>query len=178
MAENFWDGAKRALSLVAPTLASAVGGPLAGAATSAIIGALGLAPAATQEQAAAAVVGATPDQLLALKKADQDFAEKMGQLNLDTEKLAFDDLANARARETVVKDRTPAIMGFIILAGALAAAGAVLAGYVSETSLQAGVVIGYLFSEAKQVLGYYFGTTADGDAKTAMIYNSTPAGVK
>jgi hypothetical protein len=171
---TFWDDAAGVLGKVAPMLATAVGGPLAGAATSAIIGALGLAPDTTAQQAAAAVVGATPDQLIALKKADEDFAEKMGQLNLDTAKLGFDDIANARAREATVKDHTPAIMGYILLVGSLGAAGAVLAGIVPDTSLQAGVVLGYLFSEAKQVLSYYFGSSSSSEAKTAMIYNSTP----
>lgn len=171
---SFWDEAKGILSKFAPVLASAVGGPLAGAATSAIIGALGLAPDTTPEQAATAVVGATPDQMLQLKKADQDFAEKMKQLGIDADKLGNDDRASARAREAAVKDRTPAIMGYTLLVGSLGAAAAVLAGYVPDTSLQAGVVLGYLFSEAKQVLSYYFGSSSSSEAKTAMIYNSTP----
>ena len=63
---DFWKDAKNTLGAVAPMLASAVGGPLAGAATTAIVNALGLAPDTTQEQAATAVVGATADQLIAL----------------------------------------------------------------------------------------------------------------
>lgn len=173
---EFWNDAAGVLTKVAPMLASAVGGPLAGAATSAIIGALGLSPGASQQDAAAAVVGATPDQLLALKKADEDFAEKMAQLNLDTAKLAFDDRANARGRETVVKDHTPSILAYCILAGSLLAGLAVLAGKVPDTSVLAGVVIGYLFADAKQVLAYYFGSSADDDSKNRMLYNSTPAG--
>ena len=175
MATSFWDDAAGVLGKVAPMLATAVGGPLAGAATSAIVSALGLSPDATPEQAAAAVVGANPDQLIALKKADQDFAEKMAQLQLDTTKLGFDDVANARNREAAVKDYTPAVMGGAIMAGSLGAAWVVLAGYVPDGSILAGVVLGFLFSEAKQVLSYYFGSSAGSDAKTTMLYNSTPS---
>lgn len=95
---SFWDSAKNALGLVAPSIASLVGGPLAGAATSAIIGALGLAPDTTPEQVAAAVVGATPEQKIALRAADQKFAVDMKTLGIDLEKLSFDDRANARAQ--------------------------------------------------------------------------------
>jgi hypothetical protein len=181
MADNFWDGALGVLGKVAPMLASAIGGPLAGAATSAIISALGLPADTTPTQAAAVVAGATPDQLLQLQKADEDFRVKMEQLRLDTTKLAFDDVASARNRETIVKDSTPAIMGYILVLGSLGAAGAVLAGLVPDTSLQAGVVLGYLFSEAKQVLSYYFGSSlgsANKDDTTragqTALANSTP----
>lgn len=171
---SFWNEAEGILSKFAPVLASAVGGPFAGIATSAIIGALGLAPDTTPEQAASAVVGATPDQLIKLKMANDELQEKMAQVGVDLAKLGNDDRASARAREAAVKDHTPAVMGYTLLVGSLGAAAAVLAGYVPDTSLQAGVVLGYLFSEAKQVLSYYFGSSSSSEAKTAMIYNSTP----
>lgn len=171
---SFWDDASGVLSKVAPTLATAVGGPLAGVATTSIMGALGLSPGTPPEAVASAVAGATPDQLLALKKADDDFAVSMKQLGVDTKKLDVDDRASARNREIVVKDRNPAIMGYILLIGSMIAAGIVLMGYVPDTSLQAGVVLGYLFSESKQVLSYYFGSSSSSDEKTNMIYNSSP----
>lgn len=176
MADSFWSDAGGVLSKVAPMLASAVGGPLAGAATTAIIGALGLAPDTSQQAAAAAVMSANPDQLLALKKADQDFAEKMAQLNIDTAKLGYDDRADARGREVQVKDHTPSILAYCILGGSLVAAGLVLGGRVPDGSVLAGVVVGYLFADAKQVMAYYFGANAGDDQKARLLYNSTPAG--
>ena len=114
---DFWKDAKLTLATVAPMLASAVGGPLAGAATTAIVNALGLAPDTTQEQAATAVVGATADQLIALRNADHDFAAKMKQLEIDAAKLTYDDKANARGREIAVKDRTPAVLAAALTVG-------------------------------------------------------------
>lgn len=174
MKMSFWDDAVGVLSKIAPTLATAVGGPLAGVATTAIMGALGLSSNSSPEDVAAAVVGATPEQLLALKKADQDFAIQMKQLGVSLEKLGVDDRASARQREMAVRDRNPAIMGYILLVGSMIAAGVVLLGYVPDTSLQAGVVLGYLFSESKQVLSYYFGSSSSSEEKTNMIYNSSP----
>ncbi len=157
---DFWTTAGKTLGTVAPMLASAVGGPLAGAATSAIISALGLAPDTTQEAAAAAVVGANADQLLALKKADQDFAEKMAQLQIDASKLTYDDRANARARETAVRDYTPAALAAGITAGFFA-----LLGLMAFRDLPSGntqilnIMLGSLGAGFTMVLSYYFGAS-------------------
>jgi hypothetical protein len=172
---TFWDQAAGILGKVAPVLASAIGGPLAGVATSAIIGALGLAPDSTPEQAAAAVVGATADQMIQLKKADQDFEAKMKQLGIDADKLGNDDRASARARDIAVKDHTPSVLAYITVAGAFLAAGAVLTGHVGLDNSLAGAVIGYLFSDSKTVYSFFFGSSSSSEKKTDMIYNSTPA---
>jgi len=42
---------------------------------------------------------ATPDQLLALKKADSDLQVRLKELGIAEEKLTFDDMANARAMQ-------------------------------------------------------------------------------
>ena len=62
---------------VAPSIASAVGGPLAGMATRAISEALLGKPDGTEEELTQAVATATPEQLLALKQAENEFSIKM-----------------------------------------------------------------------------------------------------
>jgi hypothetical protein len=70
---------------VAPSIASAVGGPLAGMATRAISEALLGKPDGTEAELTEAAAKATPEQLLALKTAEQDFAVKMRELDIDLE---------------------------------------------------------------------------------------------
>ena len=84
---------------VAPTIATAVGGPLAGMATRAISEALLGKPDGTEEELAQAAANATPEQLLALKKAEQDFAVRMRELDIDLERIANEDRNSARDRE-------------------------------------------------------------------------------
>jgi len=158
---SFWDDAAGVLSRVAPMLATAVGGPLAGAATSAIVSALGLSSDATPQAAAAAVVGATPEQLIALKAADQAFAEQMAKLDLDRDSLVFTDRASARAREMTVKDHAP-----------LAIAGSVTCGFFALLALMAfrvmpagnetilNIMLGSLGTGWTMVLSYYFGASS------------------
>ena len=90
---------KATLATVAPGLATALGGPLAGMATKAILGALGMADGATASDLAAAVQGATPEQMLALKQADQQFAIQMRELDVDVERVSAGD------RDRVVSPR-------------------------------------------------------------------------
>ena len=158
---DFWKDAKSTLGAVAPMLASAVGGPLAGAATTAIVNALGLAPDTTQEQAATAVVGATADQLIALRNADHDFAEKMKQLELDAAKLTYDDKANARAREAAVKDHTPAILAAGLTVGFFGLLSVMLFHAVPDgSSTLLNVMLGSLGSSFGMMVAYYYGASA------------------
>lgn len=166
---SFWDDAKSVLSTVAPTLASAVGGPLAGVATTAIISALGLAPDTRPEQVASIVTGASVDQLAQLKKADEEFAEKMGQLEIDASKLAVDDRSNARAREVALKDHAPMGLAALITFGFFG-----LLGMMAFHDVPAGnqqilnIMLGSLGAGFTMVLGYYFGAS--------VTPNTAPAG--
>jgi len=60
---------------------------------------------------------ATPDQLLALQNSRQAFMAQMKQLGIDEAKLAYDDVANARAREIAVRDKLPAILAISVTVG-------------------------------------------------------------
>ena len=72
---------------VAPSIATAIGGPLGGMAMKVVAEVLGLPGDSSEKDVAKAMASATPDQLLALKQADQDFAVRMRELDIDLEKL-------------------------------------------------------------------------------------------
>ena len=63
------------LKSVAPTIATALGGPLAGAAVSFLSSKLGVDPAVVQQT----VAGMTPDQLVKMKELDLDFQKFMAE---------------------------------------------------------------------------------------------------
>ena len=87
------DLAKR-VSTVAPWIGTALGGPLGGMAVEAAANALGLSDK-TVDSVKQALAGVTPEQMLALKKADQDFALQMQALGFknvaDMEAIAAGD---------------------------------------------------------------------------------------
>lgn len=179
------------LGSVAPTLATMLGGPFAGAAVTALEGAFGLQPGSGSEAITKVVQsgGMTPEIMAAVRAADQKHAEVLGQQDIDLAKLNADheaamastdagDRDSARKREMVVKDSTTPALAWMVVAASVALGGAVVAGYVTKDPAQAtlvGTVIGYVFSEAKQVLAYYFGSSKASGRQTELLAQSSPA---
>lgn len=167
---------KTTLGTVAPGLATALGGPVAGIATKALLSVFGLDENATEADLAKAVQRATPEQLLALKKADQDFIVQMERIGVDLAKIDAGDRDSARRRQADTKDHAPEVLGGIIIVGFLVSVGCVLAGYVDglKDPLQAaliGTLIGYVSAKADQVVAYYFGSSSASKKKDMTIAN-------
>lgn len=106
---------KSVLGTVAPTLATALGGPLAGLATKAIVEAIGLPEGSTEAELAKTLQGASPDQLLALKKAESDFLVQMRQLDITLEQIDAGDRDSARKRAAEQNDWTPQVVGAALI---------------------------------------------------------------
>jgi len=53
--------------------------------------------------------------LMAIKKADQDFAVQMKALDIKFEEIAMQDRASARNRASEQRDWTPQIIGFLLV---------------------------------------------------------------
>jgi hypothetical protein len=185
-----WDDALSVVEKLAPTIATVLGGPLAGGGVAALESVFGLTPkpdASTddrQNAIAAAISGATPEQLAAMRAKDQDYALAMAQAGFkDTEtlaSLAVQDRSSARSMQVSTRSLMPPIFGMAIILGSLGAAAAILAGkveYANTTeATMVGTVIGYLFSEAKAVLAFYFGSTRDTEQTNELLAKSTPPG--
>jgi hypothetical protein len=165
---NFGQKALQVLKAVAPTLATAVGGPFAPIAAAAISAALGT-PAADAKAAEAALMTATPDQLLALKKAEQDFTVRMTELGIQEDQLVYQDIADARAREIAVRDSTPRNLAYLVLGFTGLCIAATLGGWTKVDSALAGTLIGYLVAEARSALAYYFGSSNSSKSKDETI---------
>ena len=90
---------KSTLSAIAPTLATALGGPLAGAATKFLASELLGDESASVESIESAIVNASPEQLASIKKLDNDFKIKMKELDVDIFNLEVQDRDSARDRE-------------------------------------------------------------------------------
>lgn len=160
---NIGQKALQVLRTVAPTVALAVGGPFGPIASAAVSAVLGTSDDKATETA---LLNATPEQLLELKKADQAFQARMKELGISEEKLVFDDIANARAREVAIKDTTPRNLAYLIIGFTGVCISATLAGWTKVDSALAGTLIGYLVAECRSTLTYYFGSSAGSASKT------------
>lgn len=163
---------KALLGTVAPTLATAFGGPLAGMATKAVIGALGLSPDASDSQVALAMANATPADLLALKKADQDFAGHMKELDVDLERISAGDRDSARKMQISTGSWVPGVLALGITSGFFGILAWMLVYGIrkdvagSEAMI---LMLGSLGTAWVGVVSYYFGSSAGSQHKDATI---------
>lgn len=174
---NLAKDALHILGSVAPTLATAVGGPFAGMAVTAIEKAIGVTGApADQKAIETALLGTDPATLLALKKAENDFTAQMEQLGIEKDKLLFDDRADARAMQIATKDTTVGRLAWLVIGGfllvsifeciAMVAWPGKWAAIPAAALNLLGIIFGFLANEAKSAGAFYFGSSADSQRKT------------
>jgi len=147
---------KNIVGAVAPTLGTALGGPMGGMAANVIAEVLGCPnnPASIEK----AITEATPEQMLDLKKAENDFKIQMKELDVDVFKMEVADGQDARKHFS--KDWTARIMGIAVIGGFL--------GYIFLVTIQPpeqnsealiNLVLGYLGGLASAVISFYFGAS-------------------
>lgn len=177
MAVN-WKGL---LGGVAPILAKAMLGPASAAvpAVAALSRALLGHEKGSDVEVAAALAGASPEQMAKIQDAEREFALKLVDMAVQLEKIEADDRASAREREAKTGDNwTPRILAAVVVGGFLATVYMVLAGHVAGLrdpmmSGLVGTLIGYVSAKADQVVGYYFGSSASSRAKDAVLSRLT-----
>lgn len=151
---------KEIIRTVAPGIATAFGGPLAGMAVKAIGDALGM-DAATEDTVAAAIKGASPEDLLKVKQAEISFQQRMRELDIDLVKISAGDRDSARKRESEVKDWTPRILAFAIVATWGCVQWYILHNVIHDDMRELVMrVLGTLDAALMLVLAYYFGASA------------------
>lgn len=168
---NLLKEAGHVLATVAPTIATAVGGPFAGMAVTALQKALGLTPSETTAGSQAAIeqalAVATPDQILALKQAENAFTVQMEQLGISKQQLVYQDIASARAREVAVKDSTPANLAYAVTVGFFGTLGFMLwNGKPAVGGDALLVMLGSLGTAWAGIIAYYFGSSMGSSQKT------------
>jgi hypothetical protein len=166
---------KDVIGAVAPTIATALGGPLAGAAVKTLSGVLLGHENGSEADLSAAVAAASPEVLAQIKKAESDFQVRMRELEIDVDRIAAADRDSARKRESSTGDVwSPRIIGATTLLAFIWSVWAVLSGYVQGMTDPAivgiiGTLIGYVSAKADQVVSYYFGSSSGSKEKTAAM---------
>ena len=163
------------LGSVAPSIATALGGPLAGMATKALSQALLGNEDGSEDDLQVALRAASPEQLAAVKKIDADFKVQMKSLDIDLEALAVDDRKSARDMQKEVKDWIPRALAISVTLGYFGILAYVLVvGLPLNGSEVLLMLLGTLSAGWTGVMAFYFGSSSGSQKKDAMIYNSTP----
>jgi len=167
---------KAALGKIAPTVATAIGGPFGGMAASAALSLLDIEPAKGNEekQLEQAMASMTPEQAIKLKMAEKNWLTTMKELELKEEDLHGKDRASAR--DMAVKTSiTPQItLSIIYTMGYIAVLYVFLMGEVSVAdSLKSefNLVLGVLTAGQVQIMNFWFGSSSGSKEKTNKMQN-------
>jgi len=158
------------LGQLAPSIATALGGPLAGVAVKTLSNALFGHENGTEEQISEAMASATPDQLAAIKKIDADFKVQMKSLDIDLERIAAGDRDSARQMQRDTKDWVPKVLAIVITLGFFGILIWMLLNGMPKTGTEALLMmLGALGTAWTGVVNFYYGSSAGSKAKNDML---------
>lgn len=161
------------LKKIAPTVASAVLGPLGGVAVAAIGNILGVSDA-TQDKIAEAIKSGqlTPEQISELKKLELQYQENEKERGFKYADLAFKDRDSARQANVQGGVQKHIFwLSVALLCGTLGIEGYVLFNGLpaNVTDMVAGRVLGLMDSVALLALTYWYGTSNGSATKTDLL---------
>jgi hypothetical protein len=156
------------LKSIAPTIASALGGPLAGLAVEAISKAVGIDPKDVQSSIDSGKL--TSEQIGQIKLAEIEMAARAQELGLDFEKLSVQDRSSARDMQSATKSMIPSILAMLVTLGFFG----ILVGLMTEqfkTSDALMMMLGSLGTAWTGIIAFYFGSSAGSQAKDQLLRN-------
>jgi len=155
------------LAQVAPTIATALGGPLAGLAVKTISEAMFGHSDANESEVSAALMSATPEQLQKLKETDATFKLKMKELDIDLERISAADRDSARNMQINTNDWIPRVLAIMITVGFFGILIWMLLKGMPPTGTEALLMmLGALGTAWTGVVNFYYGSSAGSKAKT------------
>jgi hypothetical protein len=159
------------LKQIAPTIATALGGPLAGLAVDAISKAVGIDPKDVTKTISEGKL--TADQIAQIKTAELAMAARAQELGLDFEKIAVDDRKSARQMQISTQSWIPGAMAIVVTLGFFG----ILIGLMTEhfkTSDALMLMLGSLGTAWTGIIAFYFGSSAGSQKKDQLLHQSSP----
>lgn len=161
------------LEKLAPTIASAIGSPVAGIGVAALESALGVTGAAdvqkTLEQGQL-----TSDQVAAIQQAEIAVKAKAQELGLDFEQLSEKDRESARSLQSATRSIIPGILSLGITGGFFGVLGFMMTHSVPDDVRDVlNIMVGSLGTAWVSIVTFYFGSSAGSEDKTAMLAKLT-----
>ena len=161
---------KEVIGAVAPTIATVLGGPLAGIAVKALSSAVLNKPDGTEDEVSQAILTGNTDVLARIKEAEAKLKSDLANAGVRLEEIAAQDRASARTRETSLKDPTVKILA---IAYTIAYFGCLWAvwqyGIKTESKDVLITLLGVLTAAQATIMNYYFGSSAGSAAKTNIM---------
>ena len=158
------------LKQIAPTVATALGGPLAGMAVSAISKAIGV-----DEDKVSDLIKdnkLTAEQIAQVKLAEIELQKQAQELGLNFAKLEVDDRKSAREMQATTRSIVPPALAAIVTVGFFGIMVMMLLGKVDSNNPAILMMLGSLGTAWTGIISYYFGSSAGSQAKTDLLSKS------
>ena len=160
------------LAQVAPTIATCLGGPLAGLAVTALSKLFGVEPDQVKGMIEEGKLSA--DQIEAVKVEEIRFKEQTQALGLNFEQLAVEDRKSARDMQSQTKSMVPSVLSYAITIGFFGILAAIMMDYANDNNQPLLIMLGSLGTAWISVVSFWFGSTNSSHVKDDMLYHSTP----
>jgi hypothetical protein len=155
------------LKQIAPTVATALGGPLAGMAVSAISKAIGVDEDKVQDLITNNKL--TADQVAQIKLAEIELAKQAQELGLNFEKLEVEDRKSAREMQATTRSMMPPLLASAVTVGFFGIVVMMFFNQVDSNNPAILMMLGSLGTAWTGIIAYYFGSSAGSQAKTEMM---------
>jgi hypothetical protein len=160
------------LRQIAPTIATAMGGPLAGMAVSAISKAIGVDPDKVGDLISNNKL--TAEQIAQVKIAEIELQKQAQELGLNFEKLEVEDRKSAREMQATTRSIVPPALAAIITIGFFSILIMMMIGKVDGNNPTILMMLGSLSTAWTGIVAYYFGSSAGSQAKTDLLSKAGP----
>lgn len=165
------------LKSLAPTVASALGGPLAGAAVTALGDMFGIS-SPTQEKIGKLFADGqiTSEHLFDLRKLETDYQNQEKERGFKYAELEFKDRDSARNMAIQTHSITPAVLTWLIVLITLTAEAALLFNKIppSADPIIVGRILGTMDAALITVLSFWFGSNSGSLRKTELLAAAQP----
>ena len=155
------------LKQIAPTIATAMGGPLAGMAVSAISKAIGVDPDKVGDLISNNKLSA--EQIAQVKIAEIELQKQAQELGLNFEKLEVEDRKSAREMQATTRSIVPPALAAIITIGFFSILIMMMIGKVDGNNPTILMMLGSLSTAWTGIVADYFGSSAGSQAKTDLL---------
>ena len=165
------------LMSVAPTVASALLGPMGGIAVAGLGKIFGL-DGATQKDITKAITDSkiTPDQLAEIQKLELQFKNDEAERGFKYSELEFKDRDSARNLAVQTHSITPSLLTWLVVVLVLTAEGLMLFNVVPPGAdpIILGRILGTMDSALIMVLSFWFGSNSNSQRKTELLAQANP----
>jgi len=155
------------LKQIAPTIATAMGGPLAGMAVAAISKAIGVDPDKVGDLISGNKLSA--DQIAQVKIAEIELQRQAQELGLNFEKLEVEDRKSARDMQATTRSMMPPLLAGLVTIGFFSIMVMMFFNKIDSGNPAILMMLGSLGTAWTGIIAYYFGSSAGSQAKTDLL---------